>query len=390
MKKALVMALAAAMCVSMAACGQKTETKPQDTAPASTEAAAPETEAAPEEEAPVEEAPVEEVNAGQLEGNRFFFGFDVEGLGSMVQYIHFYDDDLGIGKVFYAGYAWNQITFSGTYTVEETECAYENVALAKGDDAETVSGTAPYTITFFDWDGNQIDQCAYDGEFVYNTTTAINTDPMTGGGQMRLACATAEDLEKYADTFDGELGIAYKSFVDPEDESAFVTLNTNGTYSDMVIFSVDGTWAQTAEGEYTLTPDSESDNGAVLTTQEDGTVTYVSADGTEATLVLDQGAQPGFTFAGQFPLAGMDADLIITTYDDGTCTVVAALAGMENQVDAGTFEQGEDGYTFTFQFDKAGEIVSELGGETGVQVHYEQAGVENIGDLDVMCGVVLP
>lgn len=377
-KKILCVLLASAMVTSLMACG-KTETVSEKTPDVSTEVV--------EETTELEEAvDVAADPAAALAGNRYFFSYPVEGLGDMTAYFHFYADDLGIGSVFYAGYAWNQVTFSGTYTVEKSDFTYE-VAFEK--DGEVQNGVAPYTITFFDWDGNEIDKAGYDGEYVYNTTTAINTDAMTGGGQYRLACATKEDIEKYADSFDGELGIAYMSMVNPEDETAYVTLNTNGTYEDMVVFAINGSWAQTADGEYTLTPDSETDNGATITLQEDGSYKYVSTAGDEVSLQVNQEAEAGFAFAGTIEVDGMDADLVLTTYTDGTCKVVAAMAGMELCVDEGTYEVGEDGYTYTFNLNNAGEVVSELGGDTGVQVHYVQEGAESVGDIDTMLGVVL-
>ncbi len=322
----------------------------------------------------------------QIAGSYYYFSYPVEGMDDMVAYFHFYGDDLGIGAVYYAGYAWNQITFSGTYTIQEAEFAYE---VQEEKDGEMISGTAPYTVTFYDWDGNVVDNAGYDGEFFYNSTTAINTAGETGGGQFKMAKADDAVLEQYASTFEGEVGSAYQNFIDPNDASTYVTLNTNGTYEDMVIMAVEGTWAQTGEGAYTLTPNSESDNGAEITLQDDGTYKYVSADGTEVSLTLEVGPEEGFKFAGKIDVQGMEADLVITTYTDNTCTVNASLQGAEVEVDKGTYTVGEDGATYTFAFEKAGEIVSEFGGDTGVQVHYVQAGSEQLGDIDVMLGVVL-
>jgi hypothetical protein len=382
-KKALALFLSTAMCASLfAGCGNSETGDEADTV---TEAVA-DVAAADTEEAPVEsndsEDPIE-----SLPGSIYYFGYEVEGLGTMVQFFHFYPDDLGIGQVFYAGYAWNQITFSGTYTVEEASFDYE--VLTEYQNEETITGTAPYTITFYDWDGNVLDQAGYDGEYVYNTTDNVNCDAMTGGGHYRQSKADETALADYADTFDGELGIAYLTFVSPDDESATVTLNTNGSYNDMAIFAVDGTWSVSGD-TYTLTPDSDSDNGATLSLQEDGTYTYVSTDGTELTMSLSTAAAVAYTFAGTFDLAGMEATLTINAYDDGTCDAIAGMSGVEMPVDQGTWSADES-FTFTFEFDNAGECVSEFGGDTGVQVNYSQSGVEAIGggDITATCPVVL-
>ena len=80
--------------------------------------------------------------AADLADTRWYFGYAVEGLGNMVQFYHFYPDDLGIGAVFYAGYAWNQITFSGTWAVTEEPCDYEALP-ERGDEVAPVTALLP-------------------------------------------------------------------------------------------------------------------------------------------------------------------------------------------------------------------------------------------------------
>lgn len=325
--------------------------------------------------------------AQDLADTIWYFGYEVEGLGNMVQFYHFYPDDLGIGAVFYAGYAWNQITFSGTYTVSEEPCDYEALP-ERGDDVATVTGTAPYTITLFGWDGEELDKLAYDGEHVYNISVNTNCDPMTGGTYV-LSKADAAALETYADTFDGEKGVAYMNFIAPEDESCTLQLNTNGTYEDLVLFFVEGTWAKTGDNEFTLTPSAETDEGAVVTMQEDGSWKYVSTSGEEMVLNQVKDAAVAYTFTGKFPFMDTEADATILAMDDGTCTVSIAAFGTEMPIDAGTWK--EENFTFTFNFDGAGECVSEFGGDTGVQVTYTNPAVDAIGgtELSVTCGVVI-
>lgn len=296
----------------------------------------------------------------------YYFSYPVEGMDDMVQFFHFYGDDLGIGSVFYASYAWNQVTFSGTYTVEEADFDYKVGTEKNDDETANITGTAPYTITFYDWDGSELDQCGYDGEYLYNTTTAINTDPATGGGQFRMAYADQEAHDKYDSVaFDGEIGIAYKSFADPTDDSAYVNLFTNGTYEDMAITYVTGTWETDGSDGYTLTPDSSSDNGATIKVTDDG-VTYTSDDGTEIAMEEQKSASLFFAFEGPINVAGMDAVMSIKTYDDNTCVLSASLGDMSVDLDQGTYEFADN--TFTFTFDTNGEMVSEFGGDTGVQV----------------------
>ncbi len=385
MKKLLAIALSLVLCVCLlAGCGGA----PAESTQAPTEAATDAPTEAPTEastEAPTE-APADPIEA--LPGSIYYFGYPVEGMDDLIQFYHFYPDDLGIGAVFYAGYAWNQITFSGTYTVEKADIEYE-VLFER--DGEPQKGTAPYTITLYGWDGAELDKIGYDGEYVYNTAVNTNCDSATGGGNYRQVKADAAALEAGKATFDGEKGVAYMNFIGVEDESATLQLNTNGTYNDLAIFAVDGKWAKTGDNEYTLTPDSDTDNGAVVTMQEDGTFLYVSADGTEVIMNQVKEAAVFQTFAGKTPFMDGEADVTVLAMDDGTCKVIMAAFGMEMPIDQGTYTF-EAPATFTFTFDNAGEIVSELGGETGVQVTYKCDSVEAIGGaaVEAVCGVVLP
>ena len=386
MRKYIALILALALCISMLAACTTENPNPTDPTPSNPTSAP--TDPAPTDPAPTDPAPTDPVDPiADLAGSIYYYGYDVEGLGTLIQFYHFYPDDLGIGAVFYAGYAWNQITFSGTYTVTEEPCEY-TVNIDK--EGNTESGTAPYTITLYGWDGAELDKIAYDGEHVYNIAVNTNCDPMTGGGTYKQDKATAEIIETYSDTFAGEKGIPYMNFEDPNDASATLQLNTNGTYSDLVFFAIDGTWAKTGEGEYTLTPKDPTDDGAVLKLQEDGSYLYTSTSGSKVTLKQLKEAAVMYTFAGKTPFMDAEADVTISCLDDGTCTVTIAAFGMEFALDQGTWSANE-AFTFTFNFDGAGECVSEYGGATGVMVTYVNEGaVAVIGAaVNCVCEVVL-
>ena len=132
------------------------------------------------------------------------------------------------------------------------------------------------------------------------------------------------------------------------------------------------------------------DDGATVTEQEDGTWKYVSTSGDELVVNQVKEAAVAYTFKGTFPFNGADAELVIAALDDGTCTATVAAFGMELAIDAGTYTFAEPAI-FTFSFAGAGEIVSEFGGDTGVQVTYTNPAVEAIGnaELTVTCGVVI-
>ena len=381
MKKYLAILLALVLCISMLAACTPQPTEPAGTTPKPTEPAG--TTPKPTEPQPTE--PADPIEA--LPGSIYYYAKAVEGLGNMIQFYHFYPDDLGIGAVFYAGYAWNQVYFSGTYTVAEEPIEYTITVDGEGN---TETGTAPYTITLYGWDGAELDKIGYDGEHVYNIAVNVNSDPMAGGGVVKQDKATAEVIEANPDTFAGEKGIPYMNFVNPEDASATLQLNTNGTYSDLVFFAVDGKWAKTAEGEYTLTPADPTNDGAVVKLQEDGSYKYTSTSGSEVILQEVKEAAVSYTFAGKTPFRDTEADVVITCLDDGTCTVTIAAFGMQMPIDQGTWS-ADAAFTFTFQFESAGQIVSEYGGETGVQVTYANENtVSTIGAaVNAVCGVVL-
>jgi len=381
MKKYLAILLALVLCISMLAACTPQPTEPAGTTPKPTEPQP--TEPQPTEPQPTE--PADPIEA--LPGSIYYYAKAVEGLGNMIQFYHFYPDDLGIGAVFYAGYAWNQIYFSGTYTVAEEPIEYTITVDGEGN---TETGTAPYTITLYGWDGAELDKIGYDGEHVYNIAVNVNSDPMAGGGVVKQDKATAEVIEANPDTFAGEKGIPYMNFVNPEDASATLQLNTNGTYSDLVFFAVDGKWAKTAEGEYTLTPADPTNDGAVVKLQEDGSYKYTSTSGSEVILQEVKEAAVSYTFAGKTPFMDAEADVTVTCLDDGTCVVTIAAFGMEMPIDKGTWS-ADAAFTFTFQFESAGQIVSEYGGETGVQVTYANENtVSTIGAaVNAVCGVVL-
>lgn len=173
-KKFLALAVSAAMCMSLlAGCGgtgteDVVESSVQEETVESSAETEPETEAEsqPEEEsgAEVSENPLEKLTQGYYS---YVYNTEPDGSGmEMYNFFHFYEEQPVLGSVFYAGFAMNQIFFVGTYTVEEVPYDYScfpdrEAVLANTEDTDThVSGTAPYTITCYDWDGNEIGKWA--------------------------------------------------------------------------------------------------------------------------------------------------------------------------------------------------------------------------------------
>lgn len=326
----------------------------------------------------------------------YSFTYPIEGMDDMCAYFHFYPEAPVIGSVFYAAYAWNQIVFAGTYTVEKVDHEYTIWAdrdSSTVEGGEKITGTAPYTITFYDFEGNVLDSCGYDGEHLYNDMTVVTG---TGGQDYIYNHDTLGEESPSIETFKGEIGISYLSFVSPEDPTCTVALQHNSTYTDLVGMMVQGSWvmAEGADGgyEFTLTPDEDYDVGAKLVVAADKmSATYTSDDG-EITMELVNASTTGpklkYQLKGLFSL-GEDlgnADVILSMYDDDNCYLVMTAFGSEMPLDEGTYTIGADGYTITCNFKAAGEITSYLS-DAGVSMQYVQAG-SAMGDLDIVLDFV--
>ncbi|MDE6516324.1 MAG: hypothetical protein K2L18_00525 [Acetatifactor sp.] len=386
-KKFLALFASAVLCVSMlAGCGGDTPSE-ANTQPSEESSVAQESSGSEE----VSEAhstdpggsvdPLEMIHEGY-----YSWTYPVDGMDDMCAFFHFYEEQPVLGAVFYAGFAWNQITYAGTYTVEEKDCSY-SVCLTRedqtADPAVYTEGTAPYTVTFYDFAGNELGSCAYDGEYLYNDSAVDGT----GGGAARYA-HDVDAASPSMKTYESELGIAYLDFVAEETATSTLTLYHNGRYMDMVDMMVEGTWsmAESADGyDYTLTPDSASDTGAVVAVSADQSTAVYTAEGGEGVAMINtanSGPKAAMEMNGTTPIPGqeVEADVIGKLYTDGSVTVVASAFGSEFPLDEGTWTMGENGYTVTFQFKNAGELVSELG-EAGAFLHYVVAS-EVLGDVD--------
>ena len=326
----------------------------------------------------------------------YSFSYPVDGMDDMCAFFHFYPEAPVLGSVFYASYAWNQIIFAGTYTVEEVEHEYTLYADRESSIAENpekITGTAPYTITFFDFDGNVLDSCGYDGEHLYNDMTVVTG---TGGNDYIYSHDTLGEASPCIKTYNGELGVSYLSFVAVEDKTCTVALQHNSTYTDLVGMMVEGSWtmAENDDGTYTFTlePNESYDVGATLEVAADKmTATYTSADGATVMELVNAsttGPKLVYQLKGLFDMGGDlgSADVILNMYDDGNCTVAMTAFGSEMELDAGTYAIGADGYTINFAFDNAGELSSYLS-EAGVSLNYIQAG-SAFGDLDLVLDMV--
>lgn len=322
---------------------------------------------------------------GMITEGYYSYTYPVEGMDDMCAFFHFYEEQPVLGSVFYAGYAWNQITYVGTYTVEEKESSYACVANREDQSAEPrklTEGTAPYTVTFYGFDGTELGSCGFDGEILYNDSAIAGT-----GAEDCMFYHDVDPESAYMSTYEGEAGVAYLDFV-AEDPTSTLTLFHNGRYMDMVGMIIEGAWTM-AEGtdgyEYTLTPDSASDTPAVVMVAADEQTCTYTPDGGEAvpmTNTRTAGPAARMLLQGETPIPGQEvkADVLGSLFEDGTVKLMVSAFGTEMDLDAGTWTMGEDGYTITFQFDNAGELVSGLG-EAGAMLRYVGTS-EMLGEID--------
>ena len=117
------------------------------------------------------------------------------------------------------------------------------------ENGEFTEGTAPYTITFYDFNGNVLDNCGFDGDVLYNDMTKITG---TGGENSMYLHDVDGDSSKFIDTYKAEPGVKYLDFVADDDETSTLTLFHNMTYLDMVGTMVEGAWSMetNADGSY--------------------------------------------------------------------------------------------------------------------------------------------
>lgn len=391
-RKMLTLLTSTALCLTLAiGCGQS-EQPTGGSAPQESSSAVQEDSAPQESSAAGESVADETPQAGQstdpvemITEGYYSYTYPVDGMDDMCAFFHFYEEQPVLGSVFYAGYAWNQITYVGTYQVEEKESSYSCIANRADQQAEPkkmTEGTAPYTVTFYGFDGTELGACGFDGEILYNDSAIAGT-----GAEQCMFYHDVDAASPHMATYEGETGVAYLDFV-AEDPTSTLTFYHNGRYMDLVSMMVEGSWTM-AEGaggyEYTLTPDSDSDTGAVVAVASDEqTCTYTPEDGEAVSMtnVRVSGPAETMTMTGTTPIPGQEtqADIKGSLYDDGTVRVVASAFGSEIELDAGTWSMGDDGYTVTFQFDNAGELVSSLGG-SGAALQYVAAS-EMLGDID--------
>ncbi len=340
MKKVLAVLLAAVMVLSLAACSNSgnepagTTTAPDTTAATTPAATEPETEATESDD------PEENLTIGRWEHH-----FEAEGYGTRFNYFHFYSEVPVLGKVFFASFSNNGMTFAGTYTVtkESMDWAAYPDRQTKLDDTSTDNsgkskGTADYTVTFYNWNGDVLGKLPYDGKILYNTFA--DGEPMAAQGATDIFYLHDGAMENTF--YDGELGQPFLSYVGDEDKTSTLQINHDGTYTDLVFAMVEGTYviADAKDGglEITLTPNDKTDTGAVVTTSADRkTCVYKQDGGDELAMhdandeTLEPSDEPAVEVYSTKATVnlGVDVEFTLSFFDDGTSTMSASMGGTD-------------------------------------------------------------
>ena len=329
--------------------------------------------------APAKELTIEE----KLIADQWCFKYSVEGYGEYSFFFKFYEEDPVLGKVFYAGMSNNRVNFAGAYKVIERDYEYTAYKNREDQQAKTneVTGTAKYTVIFYDWDGNINGRVGFDGEKLINAQDKNNAVIYSTG-------STPYFYEKNMGAFDaivaGELPVAVFEFVADEDVTSTIKVNHNHTYTDLVNAMVEGTWIATqADGAITfrLTPNDKTDTPATLAVSADKLTAVYTADG-EASInmsVPKPAVTVEHTFEGTAPTSyGRDANLSLELMSDGTCILTSTIFGNSGVMDQGKWSV-DHAYKFTIEFEKVGILVSEIIDRV-IHLQYKQDG-HALGDI---------
>jgi hypothetical protein len=299
------------------------------------------------------------------------YTFFAEGYGEYTFYLHFYPEAPVLGAVFYAGLANNKMNFAGTYTVEKKDkeyACYPDRDSSIVPDSTPPKGVAPYTVTFYDFAGNEIESCGFDGDILYNDLTKI-----AGSGSSPLYYHHDIDPNsKYNSTYEAEAGVKYLEFFSPDDDTATVTLYHNQTYTDLMTMMIEGSWAMKdgANGgyDYTLTPNDNTDTGAVLAVSADTKTATYTPDGGEAQNVVTTAKSdtPSGVVETLFSFTGGFTTLDILT--DGTYKFAFESSNVEEK---GTWTFDKTTYQFSLTQENDNVITAAIDGTShDLTLHY--------------------
>ncbi|MBQ0126060.1 MAG: hypothetical protein KBS59_07060 [Clostridiales bacterium] len=274
----------------------------------------------------------------------FLYSFGNEG-SSYNFYIHFHKN----GVFYFSGLNGNQ-KLVGYYEVKDEQWSsknFKNREDASAKDPKPYSeATAPQTIHFFSLSGSEIGISGYDKELGNIYSANIQGQPSYCSELLFV-----QDTEAVANaTLGVENGVAIFKYEVDGDTSSYVDINHDGSYTDMIITQVSGTWTL-ENGVYTLTPEDKTDTPATLTLSADQKSATYKPDGGDAVelklyeeaLVLED------TFVGsvKIPAGGgveIDGTYYIYLYTNGTCVGSLMMGDRElAKVEGGKWSKDDAG-----------------------------------------------
>lgn len=291
----------------------------------------------------------------------YAYGYAVEGYGNMDRFLRFYDN----GIVYYgqAGGGGSQ-GYVYYYTVEETDYTYSvwYTREERVNSAEKYTGTAKYTVTISDMNDSKSYTLGFDGTYLYSGDVASCEFIIADAQTMRFN-HDAENEGGYT-----EINQVILKMEKDGDPTAFIELNHNGTYSDMINLAIDGTYTLSKSSDgvttYKLVPNLSSDTPATLVVSADGkTATYTPDGGEAIQMKTESNAEVSISLTGNAKLTQgemlLDVVYKLDLYSDSTCQLLLSVGGTETPYDSGTFALAAD-YSFDFTFGKLGLIHSTM------------------------------
>lgn len=308
----------------------------------------------------------------KLVDGRYVYGYTVAGQQAIntTGFFRFYEDAPVAGKVFYAYLAGQ--SRGGTYTVEKKDFNYSvyfTRADVETDDGKSTAnqktGTASHTVTFYDFNGDKMDEAGFDGDYLY--LSIANTSPMYAMGMAPVRFTHDTDADSTYNSIyelEAQKPAVVESFIADDNKTSTLQINHNFKYIDLVDTMVEGSWtvAKDAAGvkTYTLTPSLSTDTGASFVVAADGrTATYTPTGGTAVSMTKDiyyVADVAEFTGKANVSASGytFGMDFVVTLRDDNSCIAEGIMGGNALFTDKGTWTKKSG--KVEFEFDELGKI----------------------------------
>lgn len=263
---------------------------------------------------------------------------------TMKCFYHFNEDGTWYGYFFDGG-----VVQAGTYEiVDGIPYISDKGADGEFNTEDDVKATSDYAIACKTYDGKEV-----------NLAVVGDTmpDAEMGGMSYNRLMEHKKDYEYVAKN--EELPIALYVFYADNRVGASLTLYHDHTYVEFASEMGDeGTWSTEDYTTFTLTSGWDGEASLVV---NGGNATYTTTDGTEiamADAVKSDGPVQVFEVKEAEVGLPMGVDVRIECYDDGTCKLLVYVAAVDAnlEADAGTYAV-ENSFNYTFQFEKAGEVV---------------------------------